>query len=876
MAPDQNISDFKTNIENTHADKASLKSCLQTAQQKLTVELNHKAPIQNLLRLHSDILDQLLIYLWKNFVGADNNLCLIAVGGYGRQKLYPHSDIDLLILIKPHLPSSIEQKLSHFLTMIWDLGLKVGQSTRTESECLLMSQTDSTIYTNLLEMRFVAGDKAYFTLFQKTFNDHYLWSNKAFFLAKAAEQKNRQSKYNDTAYILEPDIKNSLGGLRDLNHLEWLCLQHFRTADLRCLVKKNILAESDFQILSTAENALAKIRYHLHILNKKSDDRLFFDKQLELARQFGYQEAEKHKAIEAFMKAYFIQVKEIRALHDIVVQYFYEQDLLAEIKPIRLNQTYTLIGDLISQNQGIQITENPQLLLQAFVQLTEIDIATGFTAATLSDIRKHLHLIDDTFRKKPANQQLFIRLFKSKQVFNALQQMNQHKVLEQYLPEFKSIIGQTQHDLFHLYTVDQHSLFVLREIDNLRQEHSLYQKIFNALPNPELLYLSALFHDIGKGKNTDHSQYGAAIAIQFANQHHLPSRQAKLIAWLVNNHLLMSKTAQKNNIHDPRIIQAFVKHVKNHNNLNYLYLLTVADIQATNKTLWNSWKDSLLKQLYFLSSTHLKSQIKKLSISQQIELNKQTVLQNFPVDSLTCIHQLWEQLGDAYFKKETPEHIRWHTLSLLGFDFSEHKALVITHNNKNHGATEIFICRKDCDNLFANTVLLLDQLQLNIVDARIITSANGFCLDTYSVLSRENTMITDSRLLKKIENQISIELSDVNANPKLLQRHMSRQLAHFAHKIKFKFKTLTQQHLTELTIITPDRPGLLAGIGEAFREQQVRVHDAKIATLNNRAEDVFYISDRQNNPFQNKAEQIKLKQSINHYLGLTCNPYKLS
>lgn len=871
------LSTFQDGVLKSQANPRELKKCLAVMHQSLNDAFKEGLSIKKLLSLRSDYMDVLLAFLWQHFLLNAESICLIAVGGYGRQKLFPYSDIDILILTKDPLTDSAQQ-LSAFFTKIWDLGFKIGQSTRTESECLTMSKTDLNIYTNLLEMRYLCGDKSTFDDFQKIFLSEYLWSNQAFFLAKEAEQTQRQSKYNETAYLLEPDIKNSQGGLRDLNHIEWLCLQHFQTSDLKCLIEHAILEKPDYKILLDSENTLARIRYALHNLNQKSDNRLFFDKQAELAGQFGYLELEKHKAIEAFMKMYFIHVKEIRALHEIVANYFYERDILTSTAVIPIDAHYVQIGNLIAQKKEVNISKSPHLLLQAFVHLAEINSARGLSAWTLCQLRKYLYLIDDAFRATPKHQQLLIRLFKADNVFKSLQLMNRHKVLGKYLPAFEHIIGQTQHDLFHLYTVDQHTLFVLKKIDTLKSQPGLYQDLFQTLEKPELLYLAALFHDIGKGRNTDHSEFGAQFTLEFSKQHNLASADGKLISWLVKNHLFLSQTAQKKDLNDPNIIAAFVERIKTRDYLTYLYLLTVADIQATNSNLWNSWKDALLKQLYFASCNYMNSLAIQPSLQQQIQTKKQHVIRQFELHSIPSnkILDLWSKLGNGYFQKEKSEHIYWHTLKLLVFDFENDTTLVATQNDTMHGATEIFICRKDCDNLFANTVLLLDRLELNVVDARIITSATGFCLDTYSVLNRENKMITDLELLKKIEKKISAELSKTDAHPKLMRRHMPRQLAHFANKIKFKFHTLTRQNLTKLTVVTPDRPGLLAGIGAAFRVEQVRVHDAKIATLNNRAEDVFYISDKQNNPFNNDAEQIKLTDRINYYLGLTCNPSNLS
>lgn len=503
--------------------------------------------------------------------------------------------------------------------------------------------------------------------------------------------------------------------------------------------------------------------------------------------------------------------------------------------------------------------------MQTFLQLANYPTAIGFTASTLTQLRHHLYLIDIAYRHNPLHQQLFLRIFSTHSVFNVLKEMNRHKILGKYLTEFEPIIGQTQYGIFHLYTVDQHILFVIKKIEALKTENIFYKEIFQRLSQPELLYLAALFHDIGKGRNTDHSLYGFQIALEFSKQHHLPEKDGKLVAWLVKQHLLMSKTAQKQDINDKKIIAAFAKIVKDEHRLNYLYLLTVADIQATNENLWNSWKDSLLKQLYFNAYNYLSSAPAKQNKQQNIDLKKQTILTQFPSNQANEIQALWQQLGNDYFYKELSQHIQWHTQAIINSNISADNILVATQNQQQHGATEIFIYCKDRDNLFANTVLLLDRLQLNVVDAKIITSENGFCLDTFSVLDRKNQIITDHETLNNIAFTLRTELVKENFNPLITKRYISRQLAHFTADVQLKFLTLKRLGLTKLTIQATDRPGFLAAIGYAFRGLNIRVHNAKISTIGTQIEDVFYISDRQNNPFKNRSKQIELMKVIKEY-----------
>ncbi len=857
---------LKNKLTASDAHSQKLKAILKESQLQLLCEDNQNTSICQKLQWYSDLIDYMLKFLWQHYLGTEKTLCLIAVGGYGRAELFPYSDIDILILHQTEFSMLLTHKINNFLKTIWDMGLIVGHSVRLENDCLQQSRNDLSIYTNLLEMRIIIGDQSFFENFLQKFQIEYHWKNSTFYKAKENELMTRQLKYSETAYLLEPDLKYSPGTLRDLHHLKWLCLQHFQTIDLHCLTTKNILDSADFQILVNAEKVLGEIRYALHQINNKDDNRLFFDKQLQLADWFGYQNTENKKAVEDFMRFYFIQIKEVRALHEIITHYFYEISLLNNKTPINLDNTYELIGNLISIKKHIKISENPELLLQTFLQLGHHSTATGFTAGTLVQLRKHLYLINDAFRKNPMHQKLFINIFKTRCVFTILKEMHHHKILEHYLTEFEPIVGQTQYGLFHLYTVDQHILFVIKKIEYLKTENSLYQKIFETLEQPELLYLAALFHDIGKGRNTDHSNYGSNAALEFAKQHNLPEKQGELIAWLVKKHLFMSQVAQKQDINDKKIIAAFAKTIKNIKQLNYLYLLTVADIQATNENLWNSWKDSLLKQLYYATHSCISSLPSKNDKLQQVKLKKQTVLAQFQPTTLEKINALWAQIGDDYFYKEQLQHIYWHTCELLHANFSDKLVLVSTQNHQEHGATEIFIYCKDRDDLFANTVLLLDRLQLNVVDAKIITDQNGFCLDTFSVLNREHKTITELSILKNIELTLSTELSKKRPNPRVMKRHLSRQLTHFTNHIELKFRTSGHPPLTKLMIQSTDKPGFLAAIGSAFRELHIRVQNAKISTIGTEIEDVFYICDQQNKPLKNRAKQIELAQCIKHYL----------
>lgn len=856
---------LRAEIIRANGQVAKLKKTLNIHQSRINSYFTQNGFFRELLACRSKLIDEFLINLWEFHFPHQNKICLIAVGGYGREELLPYSDIDILVLTDKKEDELFYKNFSAFFTTLWDIGLNPSHSTRSIEETLKFAKDNLSVYSNLLEARLLAGDKSVLLQLQKKISCNPCYTNKQFYEEKIKEQNNRHKRFNETAHILEPDIKNSPGALRDIHLLKWLCIHFFHTKDLNCLVDNNILMQSDLMVLLSCEDFLLKIRYALHLTNHKDDNRLFFDKQLELSKYFGYKDSVFQLGIETFMKDYYLYIKEVRSLSEIILQYFYET-LFNEWTIKKINSKhFQLKENFIDLKEKYIPLEQPSLLMEAFTLLSCTTSAIGFTFTTLYQLRKSSYLINDSFRKSSKNQLLFIQIFqKGKQIHLALQLMNRHGFLGKYLPEFQYIIGLTQHDLFHVYTVDQHIIFVIKQIDILIQNNSFYKDIFVQLPKPEILYLAAFFHDIGKGHRTDHSKYGAKAVIEFSNMHHFSNPDKNMIAWLVQDHLLMSATAQKKDLSNHEIVKKFAARVKNIIRLNYLFLLTVADIQATNPKLWNSWRDSLLKQLYIITYSLLARKKQSLSREQYVKQQKQRLLQKLLSEDLEedKIMALWEKFGFEYFLKETIERIAWHTKVLYDFDFSSSKNIISIQNHLNHGATEIFICSKDRDNLFSNVVMALDKLNLNIVDAKIITSNNAFSLDTFAVLSTQNKTINSAYELKKTQSTLENYLKPTSKELKLKKRRISRQMAHFCHKSKINFQNKKEETWTRLSIKTLDRPGLLAQIGLAFKKQKIRVHFAKIVTLGDQIEDIFCITDQQNNPLKSIKQQIMLRKQI--------------
>lgn len=856
-------------IFDSGARTANLKKIIRSYQAQLDKAYHKKAPILELLQMRALLVDSLLRYLWQLYFESPIDLCLIAVGGYGRKELLPYSDIDILILSKKPPSEQQSKSISKFITKAWDIGLAISHSTRSHEKCIELADGDLSVYTNLLEGRAISGSYSVSSQLRAQLAKPKLWTNKRFYDAKIQEQLKRHKRFNETAHLLEPDIKNSPGTLRDIHQLKWFCLQFFQEANFSMLHTNKVLTKKDVAILIACEEFLLNIRYALHLLNHKDDNRLFFDKQLELSQYYNYQDSELHLAVEAFMKSYYLKIKEIRALSDIVTQYFKEKIETKAVNAQPLSNCFILEKNSIILKKQCSIRAQPHLLIQAFTKLSTTATASGFNFNTLRKLRSNLHLIDQEFCLNKLNQQEFIQLFKNgTQISLALQLMNRHGVLGKYLPEFEHVIGQTQHDLFHLYTVDQHTLFVLKKIDILKTENKLYKQIYDTLPKPELLYLAAFFHDIGKGRHTDHSQYGAKVALAFAQIHSFSKEDGQLLSWLVKQHLLLSQTAQKQDLNDENIIAGFTKNVKTKSRLDYLFLLTIADIQATNASLWNSWREALLKQLYFYSQAQLTSQahclIPKARIIQNQKLALKLLSKNdFSNEKITL---LWQNFSSNYFIKESPEHIAWQTKELLDFNFSENNPLISIRNHSTHGAIEIFVCSKEQDNLFFQIALAIDKLLLNVVEAKITATNNGFSLDTFAVLTQNNQSVLSKQSLGKIKKTLKQALTLNVSHPKFLKRRIPRQLSYFCKDVRVHFRNTHEQPWTQLSIKTADQPGLLAKIGMAFYQQSLRVHSAKIVTLGDQVEDIFYISDLQNKPLKSRKQQIELRNCIRNII----------
>ncbi|AMR66186.1 [protein-PII] uridylyltransferase [Aquipseudomonas alcaligenes] len=856
---------------------AAFKKAIKQAREVLDGRFREGRDIRRLVEDRAWFVDQILQEAWKRFDWSeDADIALLAVGGYGRGELHPNSDIDLLILLDSADHEVFRTPIEGFLTLLWDIGLEVGQSVRSVAECAEEARADLTVVTNLMESRTIAGPEHLRQRMQEVTASDRMWPSKEFFLAKRKEAKARHAKYNDTEYNLEPNVKGSPGGLRDIQTILWVARRQFGSLNLHSLVQQGFLVDSEYGMLAASQEFLWKVRYALHMLAGRAEDRLLFDHQRKIAALLGFEDGDGKLAVERFMQKYYRVVMGVAELSELINQHF-EDVLLREgergaAQP--LNSRFQVRDGYIEvTSQGV-FKRTPFAILEVFVLMAQHPEIKGVRADTIRLLRDSRHLIDDDFRRDIRNTSLFIELFKSPQgIHRNLRRMNRYGILGRYLPEFGHIVGQMQHDLFHIYTVDAHTLNLIKHLRKLKwpelaEKFPLASKVMDKLPKPELIYIAGLYHDIGKGRGGDHSELGAVDAEVFCARHQLPAWDSRLITWLVQNHLVMSTTAQRKDLSDPQVIFDFAQLVGDQTRLDYLYVLTVADINATNPSLWNSWRASLLRQLYTETKRALRRGLENpLDREEQIRQTQSAaidILVRGGIDQDDA-EQLWSQLGDDYFLRHTAADVAWHTEAILQHPAGKDPLVLIkeTAQREFEGATQIFIYAPDQHDFFAVTVAAMDQLNLNIHDARVITSTSQFTLDTYIVLDADGGRIGDNPArIKQIREGLVEALRNPDEYPAIIQRRVPRQLKHFAFAPLVSIHNDAQRPVTVLEITAPDRPGLLARIGKIFLDFDLSLQNAKIATLGERVEDVFFITDAHNQPLADPELCARLQDAI--------------
>lgn len=877
--PDLSLYDFerlKLQLNDSAAPAIPLlKQALALINQRLDQAFYDGADIRDLIYGRAWAMDQLMSCIWQRFDWPDDRIALLAVGGYGRGELHPRSDIDLLILLKDDDDTRYRQLLSDFITLLWDIKLDVGHSVRSLADCEREARADITVATNLLENRTLVGNPALRTEMVQRLSTECMWPSAKFFEAKWQEQITRHYKFNNSEYSLEPNIKSSPGGLRDIQMIGWVAKRHFNATSLQDLLAEGFLTETEMRILEQGQCFLWQVRYALHMISGRAEDRLLFDYQRQLAVLFGYLDTEKRLAVEQFMKRYFRVVTTLTELNDVLLQHF-EEVLLKkdeEQKIIPINRRFQICNGLI-EHLGDEVFErHPFALIEIFLLMAQHPEIEGVRATTIRALRDHRHLIDEAFRRDLRASSLFMELLRAAgDVPLQLTRMSRYGMLGRYLPEFGHAVGLTQHDLFHVYTVDAHTLRLLRFLQSFREpgkekNFPLAATIIHQLPKLEILWLAGLYHDLGKGRGGDHSELGAEDARLFCERHQLSRRDTHLICWLVEHHLLMSMTAQKQDLSDPDVIRHFAEKVGDQVHLDYLHVLTVADINATNPTLWNGWRAALLNQLYTETTRAfrrgLENPIDPAEWVAETQQQAMAILRAMGADQQQ-VQELWATLDDDYFLQDAPSEVAWHTQGILQHGKSSEPLVLVAAptDDMKEGGTKVFIHTRDAAFGFAATAAIMDRLGLSIHDARISTSRNGYTLNTLIVLEQDGQVPRAAERLEEIRQELISALHDPENFPALVQHHTPRQLKHFTMPTQVYISNDPGNLRTLIEVITPDRPGLLARIGRIFVEFDLWLQNAKIATLGERVEDVFFITHQDGSPLSDPELCLQLQARL--------------
>ncbi len=832
---------------------------LKAQQALLQQEFLKNTNPASLLKNHAKLIDKLLSKVWQHNE-LNNEITLIAVGGYGREELFPYSDIDLLILMPENASETQNNKIEALIGVLWDLGLNIGHSVRTLQECITEAADDATIQTNLLESRLICGSKVVYTQF---FIEIKQQLNVTTFLdAKMAEQNKRHAKFNDSGYSLEPNIKESPGGLRDIHTILWLAQSQGLGNTWLELARNGVISQSELNEIKRHERNLNTLRIRLHYLAKRREDRLLFDFQNELAANLGLINTSSKRASEQLMQSYYRSVRYINLINEILLKSFAISNISSEPN-IAINARFTAQNKWLEANSPDLFQNQPSAILECFLLLQQHPELEGFSPSLLRQLQDATKLITKEFRESSEHQQLFLTILKQKYgVHQSMRRMNRYGVLGKYIPAFGKIIGQMQHDLFHVYTVDEHTLKLLANLrrfskTQLEHEFPLCSQLFAEFKEPHLLYIAAIFHDIAKGRGGDHSELGKKDAKRFCELHQLPEEDTQLVVWLVEKHLQLSKVAQKSDLSDPAIIEQFAKMVNNQTSLTALYLLTVADVRATSPVVWNAWKAKLLESLFLETrqvlndpSFSVKNAISERQEKARGKLNKY----GLPPESYETF---WNNVGEPYFSRFNSNEISWQTRLLIPHVFTE-KPIVRAHLSREGDGIEVMIYTRTHQELFARICNFFDRIGYSIGQAKIYTTNHDYALNTFLVLDESTTEISYTGLIKHIEEKLRDKILTTSPIEDPIQGRLNRQVKHMPITTQVVFDTISDCSYQMLDIIAGDQPGLLASIAFVLIEHHIKVHNAKINTLGNRAEDTFLISDNDNNAISSaKLQELK-------------------
>ncbi|MCY4143194.1 MAG: [protein-PII] uridylyltransferase [Gammaproteobacteria bacterium] len=845
-------------MKNLTGDKAvqqlaAFKSRIEHADEALARRFWNGEDADQLIRKRASFIDGFLTELWEGWFETEDQTALFAIGGYGRGKLHPKSDIDLLVLI--HRRMRQNPRVEQFVRLLWDLKLDIGHSVRTVDDCKKVAKDDLSVVTALMERRLLTGSSRLAQELDHALNNERLWPSKVYAKAKQEEQTQRHATWGDVEYGLEPDVKNSPGGLRDLQTIGWITKRHYRTDSFDELCDKGILTDQERNTAKAGRSFLWRVRFALHLLAGRRHDHLSFHYQRQIAERFGYEDSNGLLAVEHFMRDYYRHVLELREVNDILLQHFNEAILHGGRTSIRrINERFQLCNGYIETTHDDVFSQSPEAFMEIFVVLANHREIEGVRASTIRLMRANLHLINESFRKDPRVSRLFLELLRSPYtVASHLTRMRRYGILGKYIPAFGQVIGQMQHDLFHIYTVDAHTIMTIRHMRRFfmplyRKDFPFVMEAIQHIAKVELLFLAGMFHDIGKGRGGDHSKIGAEQAKAFCRSLELKDEDVELVVWLVRHHLALSTTAQREDIDDPDVVVKFAELTETEQRLSYLVALTVADINATNPNLWNGWRASLIGKLYRATRDCLRAREAgrntPLRQSEDVEKRALEELGRRGMDSGTA-KRIWEDSNDALIIPRSLDRTIEITWAIHNHQYDDGALVLardITGPAEGEEATEIFVSAPNRPLLFAVCVSLLDQMHLQVLNARIETGTSQMCYDSFIVLDLEGKHLTSDTHKRSVCKRLRSSLQEPTNYRKMQQRRIRRQLTQFARPATVTLTEPNREGKAKLELVASDRPGLLALVGEIFVELGIDVHEARIATLGERVEDVFVIS----------------------------------
>ncbi len=838
-------------LRHTAPAAAGLRQAVADERQQLRESYRQRPNPRRLLARHAGLIDRTVRAVWTQ-PGAPARATLVATGGYGRGELYPSSDIDLLVLLAGEPSEAEREPLERLIGTLWDIGLEIGHSVRTVQGCVDAARGDVTVATTLLESRYLAGSRTLYRALQAALGRAA--DPASFFKAKKLEQEQRHAKHQDSPYSLEPNLKEAPGGLRDLQVIQWIARASGIGRRWRDLVAHGVIEREEARQLARHEALLQDLRIRLHYLAGRREDRIVFDFQGTLAAELGCADTPDRRASEVMMQRYYRTAKAVTQLNTMVLQNF-EARLLPQpdAVPRALNERFQVRGELLEVVDETAFEKHPTSVLESFLLLMQHQELRGMTAPTLRALYRARFLINSQFRKEPLARLLFLHILQQPRgIVHEFRRMNQYGILGRYLPEFGRIVGQMQHDLFHVYTVDQHILMVVRNLrrftmPEFAHEFPLCSELMSGFERRWLLYVAALYHDIAKGRGGDHSELGAADVRRFSKKHALSDEDRKLVEFLVERHLAMSRVAQKQDVHDPEVVRAFAELVQSERRLVALYLFTVADIRGTSPKVWNAWKAKLLEDLFRATRRVLTGEpLARDAALAEKQAEAARLLRLYALDD-SVKDRLWAQLDTAYFLRHDAQEIAWQT-RYLHYRVESERPVVKARLAPFGEGLQVMIYTKDREALFARICGYFERAGFNIAEAKVHTTRNGYALDTFLVMGQGRGAHYQD-LISMIEVELAGEVQSEAPLAPPRGGRLSRRVRHFPISPAVDIRPDERGAFHVLSIVASDRPGLLYAVARTLARYRINLQTARINTLGDRAEDVFLVSgEALNNP----------------------------